>query len=57
VAPHVTVTAGVATATCRPGVAPQRLITAADRQLYAAKAAGRNTVAGRFYDAIALAEL
>ncbi|WP_419897396.1 diguanylate cyclase domain-containing protein [Roseomonas sp. USHLN139] len=56
-APHVTVTAGVATAACRPEVEPQRWIVAADRQLYAAKAAGRNTVAGRFYDAIALAEL
>ncbi|WP_159993129.1 diguanylate cyclase domain-containing protein [Roseomonas sp. 18066] len=57
VAPYVTVTAGVATAACRAEVEPQRWIVAADRQLYAAKAAGRNNVVGRFYDAMALADL
>jgi diguanylate cyclase (GGDEF)-like protein len=48
-APHVTVSVGVATATCGPGVDPVSWIKAADAQLYLAKAAGRNGVTGRVF--------
>jgi diguanylate cyclase (GGDEF)-like protein len=48
-APYVTVSVGVATATCIPGVDPANWIKAADAQLYLAKAAGRNSVAGRVF--------
>jgi diguanylate cyclase (GGDEF)-like protein len=48
---YVTVSVGVATARCLPGMAPDLWIKAADRQLYLAKAAGRNDVAGTIFDA------
>ena len=50
-AAYVTVSVGVATARCMPGMAPELWIKAADRQLYLAKAAGRNNVVGTIFDA------
>jgi diguanylate cyclase (GGDEF)-like protein len=47
---YVTVSVGVATARCMPGMAPELWIKAADRQLYLAKAAGRNHVVGTIFD-------
>ena len=47
--PHVTVSIGVATAVCSPGIDPMNWIKAADRQLYQAKAHGRNNVEGRVF--------
>lgn len=49
VAPYVTISIGVATATCSPNMDPVNWIMAADSQLYRAKAAGRNGVEGRFF--------
>jgi diguanylate cyclase (GGDEF)-like protein len=49
VAPYVTISVGVATATCSLGMDPVSWIRAADSQLYRAKAAGRNGVEGRFF--------
>jgi diguanylate cyclase (GGDEF)-like protein len=49
-APFVTVSVGVATAICSLGIDPLSWIKAADAQLYLAKAAGRNSVAGRIFD-------
>ncbi|MBC9177182.1 diguanylate cyclase [Pseudoroseomonas ludipueritiae] len=48
-APYVTVSVGVATATCAPGIDPVSWIKAADDQLYQAKARGRNNVEGRVF--------
>ena len=45
----VTVSVGVATARCSPGMVPALWIDAADRQLYLAKAAGRNNVLGIYF--------
>jgi diguanylate cyclase (GGDEF)-like protein len=51
-APYVTVSIGVATATCQLGMGPLSWIKAADMQLYLAKGAGRDSVSGRvFYEA------
>jgi hypothetical protein len=48
---------GVATACCMSGMAPELWIKGADRQLYLAKAAGRDNVVGTIFDAAsALAE-
>ena len=47
VAPHVTVSVGVGVIRPEVADAPERLIALADRALYAAKASGRNCVAGR----------
>jgi diguanylate cyclase (GGDEF)-like protein len=47
---YVTVSVGVATANCTPGVVPELWIKVADRQLYLAKASGRNTVVGTIFD-------
>ena len=43
-APYVTASFGVVTCSCMQGVTPSQLITLADRQLYAAKTAGRNCI-------------
>jgi diguanylate cyclase (GGDEF)-like protein len=51
---YVTVSLGVATARCMLGMAPELWIKAADRQLYLAKAAGRNNVVGTVFGAEAL---
>jgi len=50
VAGIVSVSLGVATAPCVPGASPEAWIRAADKQLYIAKAAGRNMVAGTIFD-------
>ena len=47
VAPHVTVSIGVSVVWPEADDAPEQLIAAADRALYAAKAGGRNCVVGR----------
>jgi diguanylate cyclase (GGDEF)-like protein len=47
---YVTVSVGVATAHCLPGMAPELWIKAADSQLYLAKSAGRNSVIGTIFD-------
>src|SRR5690606_40651835 len=44
IAPHVTVSVGVATTVPTPSCSPDRLIAAADLALYAAKAGRRNKV-------------
>jgi diguanylate cyclase (GGDEF)-like protein len=44
--PNVTVSVGVATAACRPGMRPADWIEAADAQLYSVKQHGRDGVAG-----------
>jgi diguanylate cyclase (GGDEF)-like protein len=44
VAPHLTVSLGVASIVPRPGVRPEDLVDLADRALYAAKEGGRNRV-------------
>jgi diguanylate cyclase (GGDEF)-like protein len=46
VAPHVTVSIGVAALAASPARTPEQLILAADHALYAAKARGKNRVAG-----------
>jgi diguanylate cyclase (GGDEF)-like protein len=46
---YVTVSVGVATANCLPGMAPELWIKAADSQLYLAKSAGRNSVIGTIF--------
>jgi diguanylate cyclase (GGDEF)-like protein len=51
VSPYVTVSVGIATARCLPGMAPGLWIKAADDQLYAAKRAGRNKVIGTVFEA------
>ncbi|WP_207540902.1 diguanylate cyclase [Sabulicella rubraurantiaca] len=56
-APHVTVSVGVATATCFNGADPMSWVKAADEQLYIAKKAGRNGVAGRIFRQEELREL
>jgi diguanylate cyclase (GGDEF)-like protein len=50
VAPYVTVSIGVATATCTAGADPVAWIKVADAQLYLAKAAGRNSIVGRIFE-------
>jgi diguanylate cyclase (GGDEF)-like protein len=46
---YVTVSVGVATAHCMPEMAPGLWLKTADRQLYLAKAAGRNGVVGTIF--------
>jgi diguanylate cyclase (GGDEF)-like protein len=48
-APFVTVSVGVATCLCVPGLGSEAWINAADGQLYLAKASGRNSVCGRVF--------
>ena len=49
VSAFVTVSVGVASARCLPGMTPDMWIDQADRQLYLSKANGRNRVAGRAF--------
>jgi diguanylate cyclase (GGDEF)-like protein len=56
-APYVTVSVGVATATCASDTDPVSWIKAADAQLYLAKKAGRNGVVGRVYNETEIREL
>lgn len=49
VSPYVTVSVGIATALCLPGMTPDLWIKTADNQLYAAKAAGRNNIVGTVF--------
>jgi diguanylate cyclase (GGDEF)-like protein len=56
-APYVTVSVGVATATCAADTDPVSWIKAADAQLYLAKKAGRNGVVGRVYNEVEIREL
>jgi len=51
VSPNVTVSIGVATARCLPGVAPELWMKAADHQLYRVKTSGRDDVSGIVLDA------
>jgi diguanylate cyclase (GGDEF)-like protein len=50
VAATVSVSIGVATATCVPGATPEAWVKAADAELYKAKGAGRNSVSGRIFE-------
>jgi len=50
IAATVSVSIGVATATCMPGATPEAWVKAADAELYKAKAAGRNSVSGRIFE-------
>jgi diguanylate cyclase (GGDEF)-like protein len=52
VAATVSVSIGVATAACMPGAAPEAWVKDADAELYKAKAAGRNSVSGRIFEAV-----
>ncbi|ODT22481.1 MAG: diguanylate cyclase response regulator [Kaistia sp. SCN 65-12] len=52
VAATVSVSIGVATAVCVPGATPEAWVKAADAELYKAKAAGRNSVSGRTFQAV-----
>jgi len=49
VAPTVTVSIGVATARCRPGMQAAQWVENADRQLYLSKAGGRNRTIGEAF--------
>jgi diguanylate cyclase (GGDEF)-like protein len=51
----VTVSMGIATARCRPGMTADLWINSADRQLYTSKASGRNTIVGETFDAASVA--
>jgi len=50
----VTVSIGIATARCRPGMTADQWIDSADRQLYLSKAGGRNTIVGERFDIASL---
>lgn len=47
--PHVTVSVGVASARCFPGMSATQWIENADRQLYLSKAGGRDMIAGHAF--------
>ncbi|MBB3957276.1 diguanylate cyclase [Novosphingobium sediminicola] len=49
VGPYVTVSVGIASARCRPGLARDLWVKVADNQLYLAKVAGRNKVVGTVF--------
>ncbi|CAN5367646.1 diguanylate cyclase [soil metagenome] len=48
---HVTVSIGIATARCLPGMGAELWITHADRQLYLSKSGGRNRILGDTFEA------
>lgn len=47
--PHVTVSVGVASARCMPGMSASQWVEHADRQLYSSKANGRDMIFGRVF--------
>lgn len=49
VEPFVTVSIGIATAICNPGMQPELWIGEADRQLYFSKSGGRNRITGSLF--------
>lgn len=49
VSPHVTVSMGVASARCLPGMSPSLWTANADSQLYRSKGSGRNQIAGAVF--------
>lgn len=52
----VTVSIGVATARCLPGMVPDLWISNADRQLYLSKAGGRNRIIGDTFHTVPIAD-
>jgi diguanylate cyclase (GGDEF)-like protein len=49
ISPYVTVSVGIATARCLPGMTPELWVKTADEQLYVAKGAGRNKAIGTVF--------
>lgn len=50
VSPHVTVSVGIASARCAPGMTPDLWVQSADAQLYVSKSEGRNRIAAATFE-------